>query len=342
MNDLIQRLTEVWGPSGHEGGVRAVIGELVAGHVDEVRTDALGNLITRKRPAGGGADASGNGGNGAAAKVMLAAHMDEIGVIITHVDENGFLRFAPIGGVLTGNLIGTRVQFEDGTVGTIGAEKRSDMAKAPILDELFIDVGAPSKSEVRLQVGDAASFRHMLDFAGRRPLAPNMDDRIGCVVLVETLRRLAAGPNDVYGVFTVQEEIGVRGAGTSAFGVAPDLAIAIDVTLTGDTPESAKMAVKLGGGPAIKVKDGGMIAHRGVRALLEARAAHAGIPVQLEVLTGGTTDAMSIQTSRAGVPTGTLSIPSRYVHTPSQLVDLDDVEGAVRLLVEVLSGDVGV
>jgi len=329
MKDLIHTLTEVWGPSGHESRVREAIRALLEGHVDEMRVDPLGNLITRKA-AGDSVDGE------SPPRIMLAAHMDEIGVIVTHVDDHGFLRFAAVGGVLVGNLIGTRVEFEDGTVGVIGSEKREDVAKAPKLDELFVDVGATSKDSVAQRVGDAAAFRHTVDWSNGRPITPNLDDRIGCAVLVETLRRLAPGPNDVYGVFTVQEEIGVRGATTSAFGVAPDLAIAIDVTGTGDTPEARKMAVSLGKGPAIKVKDGGMIAHRGVRALMERRATEAGIPYQLEVLLGGTTDAMSIQTSRAGVPSGVLSIPSRYIHTPSQLVDMGDVEGAVRLLVGVV------
>lgn len=328
MKDLIQTLAEAWGPSGHEAAVREVVLRLIEGHVDDTRVDALGNLVVRKAAAEGAA---------AAPKVMLAAHMDEIGVIVTHVDAEGFLRFAPVGGILTGNLIGTRVAFEDGTVGVIGSEKRDDASKAPKLDELFIDVGARERAGVRQKVGDAAAFRHGVDWSNGRPITPNHDDRIGCAVLVETLRRLAPGPNEVFGVFTVQEEIGVRGAAPSAFGVAPDMAVALDVTGTGDTPEARPMAVRLGHGPAIKVKDGGMIAHRGVRALLERRAEQAGIAVQLEVLTGGTTDAMAIQTSRAGVPTGALSIPSRYVHTPSQIVDLGDVEGAVRLLVAVLA-----
>jgi tetrahedral aminopeptidase len=325
MNELLEQLTAVWGPSGHETAVRALLQDLLRDHVDELRVDPLGNLVTLKRAAQLGAP-----------RVMLAAHMDEIGVMVTHVDHAGFLRFAPVGGVLMGNLIGTRVEFEDGSVGVIGVEKRDDPAKAPKNDELFIDVGARSKAEVTRRVGDAASFRHTLDFAGERAVAPNMDDRIGCLVLVETLRRLERGPNDVYGVFTVQEEVGLRGATTSAFGVRPDVAIALDVTLTGDTPEARTMAVALGQGPAIKVKDSGMIAHRGVRALLERCAAAAGVTVQLEVLVGGSTDAAAIQTSAAGVPAGCLSIPSRYVHTPSQMVDLGDVAGAVQLLAYLL------
>ncbi len=161
-------------------------------------------------------------------------------------------------------------------------------------------------------------------------------------MLVETLRRLAPGPNEILGVFTVQEEVGLRGAGASAFGVEPDVAIALDVTLTGDTPEARTMAVALGKGPAIKVKDSGMIAHRGLRAALERAAEAASVPVQLEVLVGGSTDAAAIQISRAGVPAGCISIPSRYVHTPSQVVDMEDVEGAVRLLQQLLVAPVTV
>jgi endoglucanase len=325
MSELLAQLTAAWGPSGHEAAVRLLLADLVREHVDELRVDRLGNLVTVKRSAQLGAP-----------KVMLAAHMDEIGLMVTHVDEAGFLRFAPIGGVLMGNLIGSRVEFEDGAVGIIGVEKRDDATKAPKNDELFIDVGARGKSDVVRRVGDAGRFRHGLDYAGGRAVAPNMDDRIGCLVLLETLRRLARGPNDVYGVFTVQEEVGLRGATTSAFGVQPDLAIALDVTLTGDTPEARPMAVALGQGPAIKVKDSGMIAHRGVRALLERCAAEAGVAVQLEVLVGGSTDAAAIQTSAAGVPAGCLSIPSRYVHTPSQMIDLGDVAGAIDLLTHLL------
>lgn len=336
MNDLLAALTAAWGPSGHEARVRALIQDLVQDHVDELSVDALGNLVARKRARPGASAAEGPDAP-RPPRVMLAAHMDEIGVMVTHIDENGFLRFAAMGGVLTGNLIGVRVEFEDGAVGVIGVEKREDAGRAPKNDELFIDVGATGPGDGPRRVGDAARFRHGLDLSGGRAIAPNMDDRIGCVVLVETLRRLAPGPNEVCAVFTVQEEVGLRGAGTGAFGVQPDVALALDVTLTGDTPNARPMAVALGKGPAIKVKDSGMIAHRGLRAVLEQRAEAAGIPVQAEVLVGGSTDAAAIQVSRAGVPAGCLSIPSRYVHTPSQIVDMQDVEDCVRLLVAVLA-----
>lgn len=168
-------------------------------------------------------------------------------------------------------------------------------------------------------------------------LARNFDDRIGCAVLIQALRELETSPHTIYAVFTTQEEVGLRGATTSSYIAEPDLAIAIDVTLTGDTPEAPTMAVSLGRGPAIKVKDRGMLAHPAVKELMVRAAERLGLPYQLEVLEAGTTDATTIQVSRAGVPAGVLSIPSRYVHTPSQMVDYGDVQNSVKLLVEVLS-----
>lgn len=329
--DLLEQLCAVWGPSGREGRVRELLMTLVAPHVDEMRVDALGNLIAIRRAAGDVADAP---------RVMVAAHMDEIGVVVTHVDKEGFLRFGPVGGILTGNLIGTRVTFEDGTVGVIGAEKRADGSKAPTLDELFIDVGAARAADVRQGVGDMAAFHHRLDWSGGRPIAPNHDDRIGCVMLVAALRRLRPGPNTLVAVFSTQEEVGTRGAETAAFGAEPQLAIALDITGAGDTPKAPPLALKLGAGAAVKVKDGGMIASPTLRRLMETRARAAGIPYQLEVLTGGTTDARAMQTSRAGVPAGAISVPTRYGHSPSQVIDLADVRAGVDLLLALLEGDV--
>lgn len=266
---------------------------------------------------------------------MLAAHMDEIGVMVTHVDEKGFLRFAPIGGVNPLTCIGGRVQFEDGTLGVIGVEaKREDRSRVPRLDQLYIDVGATGREDCPVRVGDAAVFVRPFAVQGRRLVAKAMDDRIGCAVLIETLRRLGEIPNEVHFVFSVQEETTLSGARTAAYGIEPDLAIAVDVTTTGDTPEARPMAVELGKGPAVKVQDSGMIAHPLVRDLLVRAAEAAGVAYQMEVLERGTTDAAAMQLVRAGVPSGCLSIPCRYVHTPSEMVDEGDVEGAVRVLVE--------
>jgi putative aminopeptidase FrvX len=323
---LTKRITEAYGPSGYEQGVRELIREEIKGYADEVRVDALGNLIARKK------------GNGAAPrkKVMLAAHMDEIGVIVTHIDEKGFARFAPIGGVYPLTLFGQRCRFANGVIGVFGRETKNSTASDITLNKLFIDVGATSKDDAPIQVGDPAGFWRDFSDLGNRLVSKAMDDRIGCVVLIEVLKQLKS-PHDVYCVFTVQEEVGLRGATTSAYGVQPDLAIAVDVTGTGDTPEANTMAVQLGKGPAIKVKDAGMLAHPAVKNLLADTARAEKIPYQFEVLTGGTTDAMAMQTTREGVPAGCLSIPTRYIHTPSEMIDFDDLQNAIKLLVAVLN-----
>lgn len=332
MKELLKKLTETYGPSGSEEKIRATIKAEIEGIADEVRTDALGNLIAFRKGKGGGK------------RVMVAAHMDEIGVIVTHVDENGFLRFSPIGGMRLLSLLGGRAIFADGTVGTFGLEKLEDPNKVPNLDKFFLDVGAKDKASVPVKVGDVAAFLRPFVDGGDRLMAKACDDRVGCAVLVQAIRELKSSPNDVYFVFTTQEEVGLRGATTSAYGLEPDLALAVDVTVAGDTPEvpasDVALEVALGKGPAIKVKDRGMLAHPQVKELLIQRAEAEGIPYQLEILSMGTTDAMAMQTSRAGVPTGVISVPCRYIHTPSEMVDYKDVSGAVRLLVATLAGPI--
>ncbi len=327
MKELVKRLTETYGPSGREEQIREIIREEIEGLADEVRVDNMGSLIALKRGSGDGL------------KVMLAAHMDEIGVIVTHVDEKGFLRFAPVGGLRPLALLGGRAVFANGTVGTFGLEKLEshESNKIPGLDKLYLDVGATGKESVPVGVGDIAGFHRPFTAQGDRLMAKSFDDRIGCAVLVQIMRELETSPHDVYFVFSVQEEVGLRGAITSAYGIHPDLGISVDVTLTGDTPEAHTMAVSLGEGPAVKVKDGGMLAHPAVKDMLVETAEEFGISYQLEVLTGGTTDAKAIQVSHAGVPAGCLSIPCRYVHTPSEMVDHNDVLNAVKLLVALLS-----
>ena len=329
MKDLIKKLTEAYGPSGYEQPIRELIRAEIEGLADEITVNRLGSLVAQRRakPASGGAPT----------KVMLAAHMDEIGLMVTHIDENGFLRFAPIGGLNPITLTGGRVIFGNGAIGVIGVEKRQDRAKAPTLEQLYLDVGAKDKATCQVKVGDAAGFTRPFEDLGGRLLSKTMDDRIGCAILIETMRQLKQSPHDVYFVFSVQEEATLAGAQTSAFQIKPDVALAVDVTDIGDTPEAPKMAVALGKGPAIKVQDSGMIAHRGVKELMIKRAEEKRLPYQLEVLRGGTTDAMAIQSTREGVPSGCLSIPCRYIHTPSEMVDYDDVLNSVKLLLAILA-----
>jgi putative aminopeptidase FrvX len=325
VKELIAKLTEAYGPSGHEEQICEVIRAEVEPLADEVWVDLLGNLVALKR------------GSGEGKKVMLAAHMDEIGLIISYVDEKGFLRAQPIGGVDVMTLTGGRVQFADGSIAVIAPEKRREFRKEPELAKVYIDVGASSRDEAQDRLGQAASFTRPFADLGQRIVAKALDDRIGCAVLIQTLRQLENSPHDVYFVFSVQEEVGLRGARTSAFGLEPEVGIAVDITVAADTPEAPKMAMKLGAGPCIKVMDSGMLSHPGVKNLLIETAESQGIPYQLEVLDAGTTDAAAIQLVHRGVPAGCVSIACRYFHTPSEMVDMDDVDNTVKLLVAVLA-----
>jgi tetrahedral aminopeptidase len=326
MKTLIQKLVETTAPSGYEAPVRAVVRGEVEALADEVHVDALGNLIARK----GTASPQGK-------VVMLAAHMDEIGLIATHVDDDGFIRFTNLGGVMAHSCVGGRVRFLSGVSGVIGMERPADPTRLPKLEEMFIDVGALSRERCPVKVGDVAAFDRPFADLGDRLVSKAMDDRIGVAVLVEALRQLKDTPHQVCFVFSAQEEVGLRGAATAAYGLDPDLGISVDVTRTGDTPKGVTMEVSLGKGPAIKVRDGGMLSDPRLVAWMVRTSEAAGLPYQLEVLEAGTTDAKAMQISRAGMPAGCISIPTRYIHSPSEMVDYNDVQNAVRLLVALLS-----
>jgi endoglucanase len=323
MKSLIQKIISTPGPSGYEKKIREIIQAEVEDYADEIRVDALGNLIIRK----------GSGDK----KFMLAAHMDEIGVIVTHVDDDGFVRFTNIGGVYPRYCLSGKVRFLNGTIGIIGSEDGNSAYSVPPLTKMYIDVGATSQKNCPVRVGDVAAFERPYTDLGNRLVSKALDDRIGVAVMIETLRLLVDSPYQLYFVFTAQEEVGVRGATTAAYSINPDLGLALDVTSTGDTPKGITMAVSLGKGPAIKVKDSGMIVDPRVVNWMVKTAEAAKIPYQLEVLESGGTDARSIQLTRAGVPAGCLSIPCRYVHSPSEMVDLNDVENAVKLLLQLVS-----
>ncbi len=329
MKSLIQKLIEIPGPSGYETQIRAAIRNEVQPFADEIRVDNLGNLIVRKgeRSAGG-------------LRIMLSAHVDEIGVIVTHVDERGFLRFLPLGGVRPHSCFGSRVRFINGVMGVIGAERLTNPGSLPTFEQMYIDTGVSKRQASKVGVGDVAVFdRPFLDL-GQRWVSKAMDDRVGVAVLVEALRHLhesnSISPHEYVFVFSSQEEVGLRGATTAAYGVDPDIGLAVDVTAVGDTPQSITMEVALGKGPAIKIRDQRILSDPRVVDWMVKTAEKAKLPYQLEILTLGSTDASAIQLTRAGVLAGCLSIPCRYIHTPSEMVDQQDVENAVRLMTELL------
>jgi tetrahedral aminopeptidase len=324
MKELIKKLVEAYGPSGCEEEVSAIIRSLIGGKVDEIRTDNLGNLIAFKK------------GTGQGKRIMISAHMDEIGLIVSYIDKKGFARMGQVGGIPIATLTGGRARFANGAIGVLYNEKDAWMGPGALAD-CYIDTGASSPETSPVKVGDVACLQRPLEDLGTRLVSKAMDDRIGCAVAVQAILEMTASPNDVYIVFSTQEELGCRGAMVAAFGIEPEIGVAVDVTLTGDTPQCRPMAVELGKGPAIKVKDSGMLAHPGVKKWMVATAERLGIPYQLEVLLGGTTDAYSMQTTGRGVAAGCLSVPTRYVHSPSEMVDYADVLNSVKLLVGMLS-----
>lgn len=322
-NALLEKLLMTFGPSGNEDRIREVIKEEIKDYVDEIKVDALGNLIGIKKGDG--------------KKIMVASHMDEIGVMINSIDEKGFLRFTNIGGVSPFTSLYQRVIFADGTIGTLGMEKLDEI-KDLKLNKMFIDIGASSKEEAmkKVNVGDVACFYAPFVQKDDYIISKALDDRIGCFVSIEALKALKSSPNEVYFVFTVQEEVGLRGARTAAYGINPDIGIAVDVTGTGDTPKAATMDVSLGKGAAIKVKDMSVIAHPAVKNLMTEVAKENNMPFQYEILDMGGTDSGAIHLTRSGVPSGVISVPCRYVHSPSEMVSVHDVDNAIKLLTKIL------
>lgn len=328
MKQLLKTLTETFGPSGYEDAVRKVILKEVKPLAEEIRVDALGNLIVRKKPARDSKNPK---------KIMLAAHMDEIGIIASHIDKKGFVRFTNVGGTFGRYTLGARVRFMNGVTGVVGYDRLEQVDHALPIHKMYVDVGASSKEDCPVKVGTFAAFDRSYMEMGERLVAKSMDDRSGVAVLIETLHGIKSTPHDLYFVFTTQAEVGVRGAGAAAYGIEPEIGIVVDVTATGDTPASMKMAMELGKGPCVKFRDPGMLSDPRVVDWMIKTAEKAKIPYQREVLLVGSTDGRGIQISRAGVMTGALSIPCRYVHSASEMVDYNDLKNSVKLLSAMLS-----
>jgi putative aminopeptidase FrvX len=339
MKELLGKLSNASGVSGFEDEVRELMIRELEEHVDEVSIDELGNLIAIKKGADDGK------------KVMLAAHMDEIGLMVRYIDEKGFIRFSKIGGINDQMLLNQEVfiQSSKGDVtGVIGSKpphkmKEAERKKIMEYDNMFIDVGAATREEAEelVRVGDPIIIKQEFAELGDTLVKGKaLDNRVGCAVLIEVLKRVESKAT-IYGVGTVQEEVGLKGARTSAFRINPDMAIALDVTISGDHPgiKEEEAPAKAGEGPAIILTDAsgrGLITHPKVKELLISAAEEEKIPYQLEVSDGGTTDATAIHLTRQGIPTGVISPPTRYIHTPVSVVSIKDVENAVKLILAVL------
>ncbi|MBT1248454.1 MULTISPECIES: M42 family metallopeptidase [Thermosipho] len=328
MKELIKKLTETHSPSGREEKIRKVILSELEGYIDGYKVDKLGNLIVWK-----------NGSSGK--KILLDAHMDEIGVVVTNIDDNGFLKIDMVGGVSPYTIFRSKVRFGnvvgivdvEGETGQILAENIKNMS----FDKIYVDIGAKSKEEAEkiCPIGTFGTFDGYFVENGDYFISKSMDDRIGCAVIIEVFKKLKNTKNSVYGVFAVQEEVGIIGARVAGYDIDPDVAIAIDVTAAGDTPKANKrVSMKLGSGACIKVKDGYSISDKEMVNVLRDLAEKYNIPYQMEVLIYGGTDARGYQNTKAGIPSATISIATRYIHTPNEMVHKKDVEATIELILK--------
>jgi len=321
--ELLKKLCAANSVSGHEQEISEIIKEEIKTLVDSLRTDALGNLIAHKKGPG--------------KKMMLAGHMDQIGLMITHIDKEGFLRFATIGGFSHAILLTQRFVFPDGLLGVVGCEHLDD-PKDMAIDKLYLDIGAKDKeaAEKLVKIGDVCVYASPSAENGTVFISPALDDRIGCFIMIEALKKLSKPAFDLYFVFTSQEEVGLRGATTAAFSIEPDYGISFDVTISSDTPKARPYPSKMYGGAAIKLKDRSLLCHPTVIGHLEKCAKDAKINYQYEILEMGGTDSGAIHVSRGGVPSGVISIATRYVHTTNEMCAISDIEDCIALTVKAL------
>lgn len=316
---VIQMLNACHGPAGDERQIAATIKRLAEPYADDCRIDAMGNLIVHKKGIG--------------PKVMFAAHMDSIGLIVTHIDKDGYLSFGKLGGIRPESILHTPFRFKNGVSGVVSLRQKVAL-KDMSINDLYLDIGAKDEDHARrlVQVGDTAVSRMPAYTLESRLVSPYLDNRISCAAMLEALSMIWDHTNDLYFAFTTQEELGLRGSKPAAYTIDPDYGIAVDVTIGEELDDSKKGTSVLGGGAAIKVMDNSVICHPEMVESLEKLALSSKIPFQKDVITGGGTDAGSIHLTRAGVVTGGISIPCRYIHSPVEMVEKSDVTAAARLI----------
>jgi putative aminopeptidase FrvX len=333
LSNNLEKLSNTCGVTGREEDVRKLMVKLMKPYVDEIAVDKLENVIAVKK------------GKPGSLKVMLAAHMDEVGLMVKTITKEGFLQFAKMGGIddrilLAQNVI---VHTQKGPLqGIIGSkpphiQKEEERKKIVTYDNLFIDIGAENLKDadkMGVKIGDPISFDVKYSKIGKElVIGKAFDDRVGCAIMIETLKQLENPGCTIYAVGTVQEEVGLRGAATATFGVDPDVGIALDVTVAGDVPgvKEFDTSLKMGKGPVLTVADSGLITHPKILRLLMDAAEENKIAFQLETGLPGSTDAARMSLTRQGVPSGTVSIAVRYIHSPTGMLSLKDAENSAKL-----------
>jgi putative aminopeptidase FrvX len=337
---LLKELTEAHGIPGYETQVRTIVRRYFE-PIGELSQDKMGSVICRKE------------GSSPSPKVMLAGHMDEIGFMVKHITKEGFIRFLPLGGWFDQVLLGQRViiQTRDGeVVGVIGSKPphlipQDERSKVIQKKDMYIDIGATNQEEVEaagVRTGDPVVPRaDFVELAGGKTfLSKAFDDRVGVALAISALQALKGEehPNTLYGVATVQEEVGLRGATTSVRSVDPDVAIVLESDIAGDVPgiKPEESSVKLGAGPTVLIYEGRMIPNLRLRQFIMDTASNKGIPVQVSYVEGGATDGAAIHLHHVGVPTAVLGVAARHIHSHSSIIHQDDYLNAVRLLTSVI------
>ena len=340
-SQLLKDLTEADGIPGYEAPIREIVRKYLS-PLGNLSQDKIGSVICEKK------------GKSETPRVMLAGHMDEIGFMVKHITKEGFIKFLPLGGWFDQVLLGQRVTIQTrkgGVIGVIGAKPphmltSEDRRKVVEKKDMYIDIGAVSQDDVDksgVRVGDPiiprASFSPMVN--GKTYLSKAFDDRVGVAMIVSALKDLdeMEHPNTIFGVATVQEEIGIRGATTSVHAVSPDIAIVLEVDIAGDVPgiKAEESSVKLGGGPTVLIYDARMVPNLALRDFVIDTAEDINVPVQLSAIPGGATDGAAIHLHKTGVPTVVLGVPSRHIHSHSSMIHRDDYDRAVTLLVALLT-----
>ena len=316
---VVQMLNACHGPAGDERQIASTLKCLAEPYADDCWIDTLGNLIVHKKGRG--------------PKVMFAAHMDSIGLIVTHIDEHGYLSFGKLGGIRPENILHAPFRFKNGVCGVVSLRPKATLKDMTIQD-LYLDIGAKDETHAKrlVQIGDTAVSRTPAFTTESRLVSPYLDNRISCAAMLEALEMIQKHTSDLYFVFTVQEELGLRGSKPAAYAIDPDYGIAVDVTLADELDGPQKGSSVLGRGAAVKVMDNSVICHPEVVKILEILALEGEIPCQRDVITSGGTDAGSIHLTRAGVKTGGISIPCRYLHSPVEMVETADVAAAAKLI----------
>ena len=331
--ELLRKLCETTGASGNEQEVRSIIYNEIKKYVKDVKIDKFGNLIAHKK--------------GDTPSVVLASHMDEIGLIIKSINDKGQIAVSPIGGIEPVSLIGRMVSIKAksgkvfGTLTIPELNDDDDVSNLPKISDLYVDTGFDKKalSKLGIEIGSFIELvRELRQLANKDFIVGKaLDDRIGCYVLIELAKRLKNTKSDVYFVFTVQEEVGLYGAKTSLYTLNPDWAVVVDVTNADDSHMHTHEATKeVGKGPCITVKDAEMIGNKCIDDWLKDIAKRHKIPVQLEVSDIGTTDALSISISKGGIPTAVVGVAVRNLHTTSGIASLKDIENTIKLLSELV------